>query len=68
MFLIVIQYNIIIIDWREGNIGNCHPSKTNVNLGFASVDIGILGVTISHVTLRCSKYLYTIDLLDIKKL
>ena len=21
-------------------MGNCHPSKTNVNLGFASVDIG----------------------------
>ena len=25
---------------------NCHPSKTNVNLCFAPVDIGFLGVTI----------------------
>ena len=25
-------------------MGNCHPSKTTVNLGFASVDIGFLGV------------------------
>ena len=24
---------------REGNFGNYHPSKTNVNVGFASVDI-----------------------------
>ena len=27
-------------------MGNWHPSKTNVNLGFASVDIVFLGVTI----------------------
>ena len=30
----------------------------NVNLSFASVDIVFLGVTISHVTLSCSQYLY----------
>ena len=41
-------------------MGNCHPSKTNVNLVFALVDIGVLGVTISHVTLSCSQYIYTI--------
>ena len=29
-----------ILTAREGNMGNCHPSKTNVSLGFASVDIG----------------------------
>ena len=39
-------------------MGNCHPEKTNVNLVFASFDIGFLGVTISHVTLSCSQYLY----------
>ena len=39
-------------------MGNCHPLKTNVNLGFASVEIGFLWVTISHVTLSCSQYLY----------
>ena len=39
-------------------MGNCDPSKTNVNLGFASVDIGFRGVTISHVTLTCSQFLY----------
>ena len=37
-------------------MGNCHPKKTNVNRE-ASVDIGFLGVTISHVTLSCSQYL-----------
>ena len=45
---------------REGNMGNCQPSKTNVNLGFASVDIGFLRVTFSYVTLSCSQYLYNI--------
>ena len=25
---------------------NCQPSKTNINLDFASVDIGFLGVTL----------------------
>ena len=25
-------------------MGNCHPKETNVNLGFASVDISFLGV------------------------
>ena len=39
-------------------MGNCHPSKTNVNLGFASVDTGFLGVTISNITLSCRQYLY----------
>ena len=34
------------------------PRKTNVNLVFDSVDIGYLGVTISHVSLSCSQYLY----------
>ena len=38
-------------------MGNCHPSKTNVNLGD---DISFRGVTISHVTLSCSQYLYNI--------
>ena len=32
------------------------------NLGFASVDIDFLRVTISHVTLSCSQYLYNIQL------
>ena len=44
----------------EGNLGNCHLSKTNVNLGFTSVDIVFLGVTFSHVNLSCSQYLYNI--------
>ena len=39
-------------------MGNCHPSETNVNLGFDSLNIEFLGVTISHVTLSCSQYLY----------
>ena len=39
-------------------MGNCDPLKTNVNLDFASVDIGFLGLTISNVTLSCSQYLY----------
>ena len=38
----------------------CQPSKTNVNLGFASVDIGFLGMTMSHITLLRSQYLYNI--------
>ena len=29
-------------------MGNCHPSKTNVNLCFAWVDIGFFGVTTSR--------------------
>ena len=37
---------------RASNMGNCSPSKTNVNLGFASVDIGFLGVSISQVASR----------------
>ena len=45
-------------------MGNCHPKETNVYLSFASVDIGFLGVTISHVTLSCSQYLYNITLVD----
>ena len=39
-------------------MGNCHPSKTNVILGFASVDIGFIGGTKSHVTLSCCIYPY----------
>ena len=27
-------------------MGNCQLPKTNINLGFASVDIGFLGVTL----------------------
>ena len=45
---------------REGNMGNFHPSKTNVNRSFASVDICFLGVTISHVTFLSSQYLYNV--------
>ena len=55
MYLFNIQYNIIIIDCTKVNVGNCHPSKTNFNLGFASVDIGFLGVTISYVSFSCSQ-------------
>ena len=29
-------------------MGNCHPEKTNVNLGFAFVDIGFLWVGNCH--------------------
>ena len=46
-------------------MGNCHPSKTNVNLSFASVDIGFLGMTISHITRSCSQYLYNIICISI---
>ena len=42
-------------------MGNCHPSKTNVNKGFASVDIDFLGMTISYVTLSYSQYLYNTE-------
>ena len=40
-------------------MGNCHPSKTNVDLaiGLPSVDISLRGVTISHVALSCNQYL-----------
>ena len=48
MYLINIQYHM----------GNCHPSKTNVNRGEVSVDIGFLGVTTIHVTLSCSQHVY----------
>ena len=39
---------------------NYHPLKTDANLaiGFASVDIGFLGETISNDTHSCSQYLY----------
>ena len=43
---------------QEGYMGNCHPEKTKVNLGFATVDIVFFGVIISHVTFSCSQYLY----------
>ena len=42
MCLINIQYNMKLLTAREGNMGNCHPSKTNVELGFASVDIRLV--------------------------
>ena len=38
---------------------DCFETKLNVDDVFnqqASVDIGFLGVTISHVTLQCSQY------------
>ena len=40
---------------------NCHPEKTNVDRG---EDIGFLGVTITHVTLWCSQYLYNVFVLS----
>ena len=46
-------------------MGKCHPSKTNVDLDLASIDIGFLDVTISHVTLSCSQFLSNIDNLTI---
>ena len=46
-----------ILTAREGNMGNCHPEKTNVDRGEAKVDIGFRGVVISHVTLLRSQYL-----------
>ena len=36
-------------------MGNCHPEKTNVDRGEAEVDIGFLGMTISHVNLLSSQ-------------
>ena len=42
---------------REGNMGNCHPEKTNDDQGEAKVVIGFRGVTISYVTLLCSHQL-----------
>ena len=41
-------------------MGNCHPEKTNVDRGEPEVDIGFRAVTVSHVTLSCSQYLYNI--------
>ena len=41
-------------------MGNCHPKKTNVDRGEAEVDIGFRGLTISHVTLSFSQYLYKV--------
>ena len=49
MYLINIQYDIINIDCTRGLHGK-----------FALVDIGFLGVTISHISLSCSQYLYKI--------
>ena len=34
------------------------PLENQCQFGFASVDIGFLGSTISHVTLSCCQYLY----------
>ena len=52
-----IQYNMINIACTRGNLGNCHHSKTTVNLGFASrgdnfasVNSGFRGVIISNAT------------------
>ena len=46
-------------------MGSCHPLKTNVNLALiASVNIGFIEVTISHVTLSCSQYLYNLQSLN----
>ena len=42
---------------REGNNGNCHLEKTNIDRGEVEVDIDFRGVTIIHVTLSCSKKL-----------
>ena len=63
IFKINIQYNIININCTRGycNIWNCQPSKISVSLGFSSVAISFLGVTISRVTLSCSQYLYIIS-------
>ena len=36
-------------------MGNCHPSKTNVNLDFTLVDICFLEVTYSHVNKKALK-------------
>ena len=49
-------YIISILTEQEGNMGNCHPEKNNVNRGETEVDIGFRGVSISHVTLSCSQY------------
>ena len=42
---------------QEGNMGNCHSEKTNVERGEAKADIGFRVMTISHVTLSYSQYL-----------
>ena len=48
---------MLILTAQEGNMGNCHLEKTDVDRGEAEVDIGFQGVTISHVTLLCNQYL-----------
>ena len=45
---------------REGNMGNCHSEKTNVERGEAKADIGFRGMTISHVTSRTVNIYYYI--------
>ena len=45
---------------RESYMGNCHSSKINVDRGETAVDIGFLGLTISHVNLSCSQYFHII--------
>ena len=42
-------------------MGNSHPERTNINLGFNSFDIDFLEATNSHVTLSCSQYLLNVD-------
>lgn len=39
-------------------INSSSDMVTNVHQGFASVDIGFLGMTFYHVTLSCFQYLY----------
>ena len=40
---------VYILNAQEGNLGNCHPEKTNVDRNEAEVDIAFRGVTIPHV-------------------
>ena len=64
MYLINIQYNLIIIEC-EVNMGNCHPLKNRCQPLLRMVHIGFLGVKISHVTLSrvgvcvCYSLIYT---------
>ena len=49
MYISNIQHNIIInFSAQDGNMGNCHPSKTNVYLDFTLVDIFWKWSTILH--------------------
>ena len=61
VYLINIQYNKY---WLHERVTweIVTPEKTNVKLFFVSVNIGFLRVTISHVTLSCSQYLYNVTI------